>query len=508
MTKKRGLDPTPWQKYAAAAAACALTALVATPLRHYLDLANIVMIFLLTVFLVAMALGRGPAVLAAFFSVALFDFFFVPPRLSFAVADVQYLVTFAVMLAVALVTGQLAAGMRRQADLAHAREMEARDLYALARDLAGAINLAQVIAALDRFLAQSRLTATLHLIDAGGKLVCHGDPPPAADSAESNFLHMALDGGEAVDLEACAGEGFPALYLPLKAPMRMRGVLAVKARNASDEAIQAQHERLATAASLVAIAVERLHYVDVAQETQVQMESERLRSSILSALSHDLRTPLTALVGMADGLALAQPPLDEKIADAAAAIRDQARAMSALLANLLDMARLHAGKVQLRKEWQLIEEVVGAGVQLLKPALGGHPLRIDLDRSLPLVEFDAVLIERVLCNLIENAAKYSPEGTAIDITANTEGANVVISVCDHGCGFAPGSLATAFDMFVRGAAQAESSTPGVGLGLAICKAIVEAHGGSIVAVNRPDGGACVSFSLPLGTPPAVEEESP
>jgi two-component system, OmpR family, sensor histidine kinase KdpD len=172
--------------------------------------------------------------------------------------------------------------------------------------------------------------------------------------------------------------------------------------------------------------------------------------------------------------------------------------------NLLDMARLHAGPVKLHREWQLLEEAVGASTRALGPALAGHEVRIDLAPDLPLVEFDAVLIERVLCNLLDNAAKYAPAGTAIEISARREGAVARIAVCDRGPGFPPGRQDELFGMFRRGAP--ESAKPGAGLGLAICRTIVEAHGGDITAVNRDGGGACVAFTLPLGTPPAIDEE--
>jgi len=259
-------------------------------------------------------------------------------------------------------------------------------------------------------------------------------------------------------------------------------------------------------ASLVAIAIERVHYVEVAQRSQVDIVSERLRSSILSALSHDLRTPLTALVGLADSLVEYRPPLATPARETAMAIRDQSEYLAGLVTNLLDMARLHAGKVTLRKEWQPIDEVIGSSIKLLGRALTGHAVRVRRGGDLPLVEFDAVLIERVLCNLLENAAKYSPPGKDIGIELALQGDFLAVSVVDRGPGFPGEAGDSIFEMFVRG--EHESTRAGVGLGLAICRAIVEAHDGSIEAMNRPEGGGCVRFLLPLGTPPALDEEFP
>ena len=491
--------------YGWALIACIFTTLIATPLRGHLDLTNIVMLFLLTVLLVAVKFGRGPAVLAAFLSVALFDFFFVPPQLSFTVNDAQYLVTFAVMLAVALITGQLTAGLRRQAEISSIKEKQTRALYEMARDLAGALTIAQVSDIVRRFLLGGfALDAALLLPDEQGDL----KPVAQLDSQlqiEQRFALLAFDQGEPVEDYTLSGYGYGAGYFPLRAPMKVRGVIAFIPNSKNPDAVREQKPLLATISSVVAIAVERLHYVEVAQTTQVQIVSERLRSSILSALSHDLRTPLTALVGLADSLALSRPSLPAEALETAEAIREQALRLSGLVGNLLDMARLHAGHVTLRKEWQLLEEVIGASIQLLGRSLANHQVRVALPKDMPLVEFDAVLIERVFCNLLENSAKYAPPGSVIEIMGRTKDGNVEVSVCDHGPGFPPDKQGTLFEMFVRGIP--ESATPGVGLGLAICRAIIDAHGGTIYATNRPEGGACVTFTLPSGTPPTVEEES-
>lgn len=499
-------DLPDWQRHALTILACAATTLITTPLLGLLDLANIVMLFLLTVLLVAVTLGLKPALLAAFLSVGLFDFFFVPPRFTFVVNDGQYLVTFAVMLVVAIITGRLAAGLRRRADDSAAEERHARALSEMARELSGALTLEQVTEITRSFLHR--------LMKAKGDILLYdrdGHARPVNGTAEAPVLTIeprlatiAFETGQLVECPQLGLNGYAVLYLPLQAPMRMRGVIAVAPEESTPDALHTQRTRLETMASLVAIAIERIHYVDVAQRTQVQIVSERLRSSILSALSHDLRTPLTALVGLADSLVVSKPPLGESARESAEAIREQAERLSGLVGNLLDMARLHAGDVTLHKEWQPVEEVIGSSIKLLGRALTEHPVRVTLADNLPLVEFDAVLIERVFCNLLENAAKYSPTGSAIEIGVTAGSGQMEITVSDRGPGFSRVDDATLFDMFVRG--ETESAKPGVGLGLAICRAIVEAHDGSIAAANRPQGGACVTFTLPLGEPPIIEEE--
>ena len=486
----------PRRDYLAALLVCALTTVVASPLRHILDLANIVMLFLLVVFLIALKLGRGPAVMSAFLAVALFDFFFVPPRLSFAVQDVQYVVTFAVMRGVGLATAHLTAMLARQREAALEREQHTHRLYELARELAGTINRQQVTQALSRYLAGSGHDATIHLLDADGKL-----PSLLHDVPLSVMGDMAINQGSLVETGHLSDAGQQTLVLPLKSPNGVRGVMVAILADESGDIDKKQFEAVS---NLVAIAIERLHYVEVAQQTQLEATAERLRSSVLSSLSHDLRTPLTGLVGMADALALAAESNNEAIYTAAVAIRDQARAMSHLLGNLLDMARLQAGKVEMRKDWRLFEDVIGSAIKLLKPGLSRHPVKVMLPSDMPLVEFDDVLLERVICNLLENSAKYSPDGQPIEVRGFVEGAAACIEVRDHGQGFPVGQTEKFFRMFTRG--DLESSTPGVGLGLAICRAIVEAHGGTITAANHEEGGACVTLCLPLGTPPAVEPE--
>lgn len=500
---------TPWQGIGLTVLACSATTLLATPLLGYLDLANIVMLFLLTVLLLAVTLGRGAAVLAAVLSVLLFDIFFVPPRFSLAVSNLQYLVTFAVMLLTALITGQLAAGLKQKAREAQIREQRTQALYEVARQLAGTLALAQVIDIARQFV-RTQLKAEALILGLDGNPVESApdsvdDSAPTACRIEPHLAKVAQDSGHTVRHDELSSDAYASLYLPLKASMRIRGVLAVAFPQPAPELLPENQALLEALASLVAIAIERLHYVDVAHATQLDMVSERLRSSILSALSHDLRTPLTALVGLADSLSLIKPPLSANALETAQAMHEQASRLAGLVSNLLDMARLNAGNVSLRREWQPLEEVIGSSIKLLGSALSAHPVRVALPADLPLLAFDAVLLERVFCNLLENAAKYSPDGANIEIGAQALGDFVEVRVCDHGTGFPSQKREDLFNMFVRG--EVASSKPGTGLGLAICRAIVEAHDGRISAENRPEGGACVCFTLPQGVPPILEEEA-
>ena len=490
-------------RYLWALLACSATTLLATLLLPYFDLANIVMLFLLTVVLTAVRWGRGPAVLAAFVSVATFDFFFVPPRFSFAVSDFQYLLTFAVMLIVALVIGQLTAGLRYQARIASYREERARVLYEFAREMSSLLLTEDVVEAATKIIATTFSAKAVVLVpDSQDRIQIPGGSGQglAIDLGAAQWAYdKAQPAGAGTDTLA----GNESLYLPLRAPMRTRGILVIKPDNPRLLLVPEQRRHLDTFAALTAIALERVHYVEVAQQALIHMESERLRNSLLSALSHDLRTPLAALVGLAESLAMARPELPGEQLETAHAIAEEARRMGALVSNLLEMARIESGEVKLRRQWHPFEEVVGSALKAAKPALARHRVEVKLARNLPLVEFDAALIERVLYNLIENACKYTAPDTLVTLEAEVRGNDLLVSVSDTGSGIPKGQEEAIFEKFTRG--SRESSTPGVGLGLAISRAIVEAHHGRIAGENRPAGGARFTFTLPLGTPPTVPE---
>jgi two-component system sensor histidine kinase KdpD len=518
-------------RYLWASLACVGVTLISMPLAAHFDRSNIVAIFILTVVLVGVRLGRGPAALAAVLSVFGFDFFFVPPRLSFAVSDIQYLLTFCIMLAVGLIAGQLTAGLRFQARVASHREERTGSLYEIARDLSGAVEIEQVVKISDESIQRTfRASAALLLPDAGGMLIATATataataatpatPSTVATGATAaNAVAKPADVGLAVELGTAQwafDRGQPAgfgtdtlpgsdvLYIPLRAPTQARGVLAVKAHNRRMLRIPEQRQLLDTFAALIAIALERVHYVGVAQEALLQMESERLRNSLLAALSHDLRTPLTVLVGLAESLALTAPELSGVQKETAQAIQDEARRMSTLVSNLLDMARIERGEVTLNLQWQPLEEVVGTALEAARGMLLSHTVVVHLPRDLPLLKFDAVLIERVLVNLLENVSKYTPPGSTVTLSAQVIADHVNVSVADNGPGLPAGREEVVFQKFTRG--ERESATPGVGLGLAICRAIIESHQGKITAAQRPGGGAVFTFTLPLGIAPRIAD---
>ena len=481
--------------YLWASLACFAASAGAALLLQVFDLANVVMLFLLTVVLVALRYGRGPGVWAAMLAVLCFDFFFVQPRYSFTVNDTQYFFTFALMLGIALITGQLTARLRHEARTAAARERRATSLARLARDLSAALTVEHISeVALRTFSGVFEARVGLALPDAadGVHSVSAGGLPIDDSIAQWAYDHGHPAGHGTDTLSAAKG-----CYLPLKAPMRVRGVLVLELAQ-SERLNDPQERRLLEACmSQLAIALERVHFVEVAQSTLVQMEGEKMRNTLLAAISHDLRTPLTTLIGAADTALPHAPP--GPLTDLLHGIHEQATSMQRLIENLLDMARLQERGVRLNRQWHSLEEIVGSALRQLREPLARHRVHTSLDAHLPLVEVDALLMERVLVNLLDNAAKYTPPGTTIRVAASKVGERIVLEVSDTGPGQAPANL---FEPFTRG--QQESSVAGIGLGLALAKRIVEAHGGRIDANPGRTRGMHFIITLPAGTPPTME----
>ena len=493
--------------FAWAVAACMVTTALALPLRGALAEANLILIYLLAVMLVTMRFGRKPGILASFLAVLAYDVFMVPPYFSLTVDEPQYLLTFAIMLAVSLLLSHLTANLRFQALIANQREQRASALFHLSKELSGALSKEQI-----SDIGVRRLNATF-----GGRSLIlfpseHGALAPLAGNEGSHIrlADTALIVARLVyEREVIVGYGEGATiaagvqYFPLRAPMRTRGVLVLVAQDSSQRLPPEQESLLQACAAQIALAIERVHYSEVAHGAMLDVESERLRNSLLSAISHDIRTPLTAIVGLSSTLAHG-PALDERtVRDSSAAVLEAATRMDKLVTNLLDMARLHDGAVKLNRQWQLLEEVVGSALAQMSGVLAGLRIDVSVPATLPLLDFDAVLLERVMCNLIDSAAKHGAAGGALAIAARLAGDLVEVAVDDQGPGIAAGMEQAIFAKFARG--DAASSCHGAGLGLSICAAIIKAHGGTMRAENRAEGGARFVFTLPLGTPPGDDD---
>ncbi|WP_321926267.1 sensor histidine kinase KdpD [Paraburkholderia guartelaensis] len=507
--------------YAYAFAICAAITAIASMLLDRIAQTNLVMLYLLGAVFTAARLGRGPGVLFSFLGVAAFDFFFVPPRMSFTVADTQYLLTFGVMLVTSLMISHLTASLKRQAHLATLRERRTGAMFAMTRELGGALMTDQIIEIGMRHVSEVFQARTAILLpDSLEKVrpkVENPDPATALNEVDLDIAQWVYDQQKQAGHGTETLPAATALYLPLKAPMRTRGVIALLSERMAEFAVPEQRRMLESFVAQIALALERVHYVEIAQDALVSMESERLRNSLLSAISHDLRTPLTAIVGFASvlaeqGVAVSGGPRAQDLSEA---IREEALRMNGLVINLLDMARLQEGSMRLNRQWSSIEEVIGAALAGCRRMLGDREVQARVPADLPLLQLDAVLVERLLANLLENAAKYTPAGTPLIIDASMlhdEAHRYVrVEVSDSGPGLPAGMESRVFDKFTRG--EKESAQPGMGLGLAISRAIVEAHGGRIGASNRTDMngkvlGACFWFMLPADETPPTETDVP
>jgi two-component system sensor histidine kinase KdpD len=486
------------------------TSIVAALLLQVFDLSNVIMLYLLGVMLISVRYGRGPGILASLLSVSAFDFFFVPPKLSFTVSDTQYLLTFAIMLSVALVISNLTASLRRQAVIASYRERRSLTLYEMGKELASAMTTSHIAEVTVHHLSplfQAKVAILLpdHNDQLSGvqaieHIMTEAQPGGQLNEVDLGIAQWTYDHQEQAGLGTDTLPSSKILYVPLKAPMRTRGVLAIAPESASEIFLPEQRQLLDTFAAQIGLTLERKHYVEVARDALITMESERLRNSLLSAISHDLRTPLTSLIGIASNLKTLLRPEDPKYA-LIEALYDQAYRMQNLVVNLLDMARLQSGKVQLNSQWQMLEEVIGTALHSMQPVLGKHHVEVNLPSDLPLIKFDSVLIERVFCNLLDNAAKYTDEGTRIVISAQRKADEIWVSVKDDGPGLPEHAESRMFEKFTRG--ERESAKPGVGLGLSICQAIIQAHGGAIWVERHIPHGAIFTFSLPIGMPPEL-----
>ena len=341
------------------------------------------------------------------------------------------------------------------------------------------------------------------LPDAAGEIQAHGSDEALAKftAQERSVARWAYDRGQRAGWGTQTLPGAEGLYLPLFTSKGTVGMLGLYPSSNRLPISPEQLHLLETFTNQTALAIERARLSEETERSQLQIETERMRNTLLSSVSHDLRTPLAAITGAASGMLQHKEDLDAHSRELAQIAYEEAERLNRLVGNLLDMTRLEGGGVRVEKEWQPLEEVVGTALMRLDAMLDDHPLTTHLPDDLPLVPIDSILIEQVLVNLLENAVKYTPSGTPIDLSAWAEDREVVVEVADRGPGLPPGEEERIFDKFYR---VRPSIAGGAGLGLAICRAVIAAHGGRLWAANRPEGGASFRFTLPLdGEPPRV-----
>ena len=508
--------PIRWRGYLQAVHVLAWATLINFVLAQLVQFENFAVVYLTAVILIAIRQGRWPAIFAAVLTAPLYHFFFVAPLYSLSKLYRIDVISLIVFLAATVIISNLAERVRAQIRATRLSERRSKNLYDFNRKIAGAAALDDVLWAVVHHVAATISAKSLVMM-----------PPklqPQADRLEIVAAYppeMILDDMSDAAADWAWRQGKPAgrgsntlpsaewLFIPLKTARGTLGVLGVQIENRRRLPSSEETRLLDTLADQAAIAIERTHLVSEFEEARLFMETEKLRSALLSSLSHDLRTPLVSILGSATTMIDLESELDKDAQhDLLNTIREEAERLNRFVQNLLDMTRLGSGALHPKQEWIAIEDVIGAALPRLKRQIGARKVDVEIDRQLPLLSLDFVLIEQVLVNLLDNACKYSPPDSRIQITADRRDSLVAVRVCDEGLGIPEAERENVFDMFYRVRAT-DSQVAGTGLGLAICRGIVEAHGGSMAVVNTSEDGTqhgtCVEFTLPIRDVPALSD---
>jgi two-component system, OmpR family, sensor histidine kinase KdpD len=506
------LRPLP---YLGSAAAVLLALGTGFLIERFIGLQSVLLVFLMAILASAILWGLLPSLFACVLSVLAFNFFLVPPVYTFDIADPDNAVALFFFLLVAVIVSNLTAATRTQIVIARSRAKTTSALYGFSRKLAGIGALDDLLWATAYQVSSMLAVRTVVLMpdkEGGSLAIASGYPPE--DRLEEADITAA---------QRCWQENLPArggadpasdrgwLFLPLRTDRGSVGVIGIE-RDAADPLLTPDERRLLDAlADQAAVAVERISLAGVLAEARVLAETERLRAALLTSLSHDLRTPLASILGAVSSLRSFAEQYDAaQRDDLLATLQEEAERLNRFVANLLDMTRLESGAIELRLELFDIGEIIGAALQRAGSVVAQHQVQLDLVPELPMLRLDAVLFEQVLFNLLDNAAKYSPPGSRIEVSARVDGDGLVLQVIDEGPGIPPGDLERVFDKFYRVQAR-DRQRAGTGLGLAICRGFVEAQGGHIEARNRSDcSGAVLSIRFPvpetaeLGEPAAAD----
>lgn len=471
----------------------------------FFELSNVVMIYLLGVVIVSVFCGRAPAILTSLLSVAAFDFFFVPPKLTFAVTDTQYIITFAVMLTVALVISTLTAQVQQQARASIMRERRANALYLFSKELTSTLDETSIAeTGLQHIQDVFGCTAALFIKDEGVLRIQNASSrsPAIAVDFDEGVAMWVFENAQSAGPGTSTLPGIPSLYVPLVGARQRLGVIAVaRAENTKFNSPE-QINLLEAFGNQMALAIERAKLSAENERSRLQVRTEQLRSSLLSSVSHDLRTPLATITGAASSILSGTERLDTSSCKALVTeIYDESIRLNKLVSNLLDMTKLQSGNLQIKKQLHPVEEIVGSAISLMEERVANHQIRTDIPAELPFVRVDAILLQQLLVNLIENAVKYTPPGSTIEMSAREADGKVKMIVADNGPGIPTNFHKQVFEMFFRTPKQEQLTGSSFGLGLAICAGIMQAHGGSIQLENRPGGGALFSFELECESTP-------
>jgi two-component system sensor histidine kinase KdpD len=508
-----------WSSYFGALAVVAVATFVSMAFYNPPDLSGLAMIFVIGVLLVAWRFGRWLSVLASILSALSFNFFFTEPRYTFFIDDPQYVLAFLAVLVTGLFVASLASRMRNQADVSRERERRTSLLYSMSRELMGAGNRSHVakigcrhlydtfdadVAILGLFEQSATATGSLDVLATQGL-------PDWIDERERAVARWAFDHSQTAGLGTRALPSATGRYVPLVTGEGKFGVLALRPRDAQRGGAFASTPQLLlleTFADQIAVALERVALRDAQQRAQVNAEREQIRSALLSSVSHDLRTPLASIAGSASALLQDDRSVNpETRRELTQGIVEEAQRLNDLIGNLMFATRLESG-IELKKEWTTVEEFVGAGLSRHRQALARRPFKTLIPQELPMIRGDAAMLAQVIHNLVDNALRYTAEGTSLEISAWRTDQSVLIKVADQGSGIEPAEFGRVFERLYRGRAAEKNHRSGMGLGLTICEGIIRAHGGRIwVEPNQPSGAA-FHFALPVELPqPTVPDEA-
>ena len=469
-------------------------------LNQLLEVSNIALVFLGAVLTSAVTYGLWPSVFAALSSALVYNFFFIPPLHTFSIGDPENAMALFFFTVVAVVTGNLTARIRAQAISAGQRARTMEELYTFSRKLAGSVVLDDLLWATTYQIASMLKVRVVLLLPQDGTIAVGAGYPPEDTLAEADFAaaKWAWEHAQPAGRGADTLPGVHWLFLPMKTGRGAVGVVGLDSDRPGPLLTPDRRRLLDSLVDQAALAVERITLARDIDQARLTAETERLRSAMLTSISHDLRTPLASILGAATSLRNYRDSLDDKARDdLAGVIQDESERLNRFIANLLDMTRLESGKILSTGEMIDLSDVVGSALERAGKVIGEHTVHTGLAPELPMLRLDPVLFEQVLFNLLDNAAKYSPAGTEIAMTAQRAGDHVVIQIMDEGDGIPETDLERIFDKFYRVHA-ADRKRAGTGLGLAICRGFVEAMGGAIAASNRKDrSGAIFTITLPV-----------
>jgi two-component system sensor histidine kinase KdpD len=500
---RMSMEPIDPLSYLVSTGFVALALGVAMLIDRYVDLENISLVFLAAVLASAVQYGLGPSVYAALLSVLCYNFFFLPPLYTFTIANPQNVVALFFFLIVAILTSTLTARTRTQAVISQRQAQTTAELYAFSKKLAGIAKLDDLLWATAHQIAAMLKVEVVILIPEGGTIAVRAGFPPEdrLDEADLAAAKWCWDHNQPAGRGADTLPGARRLFLPLRTGRSPVGVLGINRRTPGPLFTPDERRLLDALADQAAVAIERTQLAADIDEARVLAETERLRSALLTSISHDLRTPLASIIGTITSLRSFGRLYDETTRDEMlATAQEEGERLNRFVANLLDMTRLDSGSVEVRREMLDLSDVVGSALQRCAKMLAGHKVTVELAPDLPMLPLDFLLVEQVLVNLLDNAAKYAPAGSRIDLLGRREGASAVIEVRDEGPGIPAGDVERIFDKFYR-VRSADRQRAGTGLGLAICRGFVEAQGGRIDAANRTDrDGAVFTIRMPIENP--------